>query len=42
MKITFNFLLGNIIAFVVALLAVKHLLACLQNTVSNFGVGTEL
>jgi undecaprenyl-diphosphatase len=42
MKITSTFILGNIIAFVVALLAVKTFISVLQNTVSNFGVGTEL
>jgi undecaprenyl-diphosphatase len=36
------FIIGNIVAFVVALLAVKTLSVSLQNTVSNFGVGTTL
>jgi undecaprenyl-diphosphatase len=35
------FIIGNIVAFVVALLAVKTLSVSLQNTVSNFGVGTN-
>jgi undecaprenyl-diphosphatase len=34
--------IGNIVAFVVALLAVKTFICHLQNTVSNFGVGTAL
>jgi undecaprenyl pyrophosphate phosphatase UppP len=41
MKSHSTFFIGNIIAFVVALLAVKTFISVLQNTVSN-GVGTEL
>jgi undecaprenyl-diphosphatase len=37
MKITSNFILGNIIAFVVATCC-KNFISVLQNTVSNFGL----